>query len=83
MVGLLEFTNIADAVEAAAAASKLKENAFSAQICQAFQKGANGYQGSSVAIAHFRNGIDLDVLAADEDGVPDMDRRTKAFRPHD
>ena len=81
MVGMLEFAEIADAVDAAAAASRLKENAFSAQICQALQKGVYGYQGSSVAIAYFKHGRDLDELAADEDGVPDFDRRSKAFRP--
>lgn len=81
MVGMLEFAEIADAVDAAAAASRLKENAFSAQMCQALQKGVYGYQGSSVAIAYFKHGRDLDELAADEDGVPDFDRRSKAFRP--
>lgn len=81
MVGQLTFTNIQDAVDAAAAASKLKENAFVAQICQPLKNGVYGYAGTSIAFATFRNGIDLDTLAADEDGVPDEDMRAAAFRP--
>jgi hypothetical protein len=81
MVGMLEFKTIDVAVEAAVAASKLKENAFSAQISQPLQKGFASYQGSSVAIAYFRNGLDLNELAADEDGMPDMYVRAQAFRP--
>lgn len=80
MVGQMEFSSIQEAVCAAAAASKSQENNFSAQICQPFQSGANGYPGSSVVVAHFRDGVDIDALAADEDGVPDMERRSQAFR---
>ena len=79
-VGNLQFDNIGDAIEAAAAASTLEASAFTAAICQPLQKGANGYQGSSIAIAHFRHGVDLDELAADENGVPDIERRANAFR---
>lgn len=81
MVGMTEFTTIDEAVDAAVANSKLKENAFSAQICQSFQKGFASYPGSSIAIAHFKDGIDVNELAADEDGVPDMVLRAQAFRP--
>lgn len=79
MVGMLNFQDLQDAVDAAAAASLLKENAFSAQICQELKPGSCGYAGYSVAIAHFQNGVDLATLATDEDGVPDLPRRSSAF----
>lgn len=80
-VGNLEFTDINDAIEAASAASTRAENRLSAQIYQTLQKGVYGYAGYAVAIATFENGRDLDEMAADEDGVPDDDRRAQAFRP--
>ena len=80
-VGMLSFDNIDAAVIEAAAASKLEENAFSAQIVQTLDNGFAGYQGTAAVVAHFRNGVDLAELAADEDGAPDMARRSKALRP--
>lgn len=79
-VGGLEFTAIDDAVDAAVAASKLKANGLFAQITQSFQKGFASYPGSCIAFAHFRNGVDMDEFAADEDGVPDLEMRSQAFR---
>ena len=74
-----EYAAIQDAVDAAAAASLLAENNFTADITQLLQAGVYGYAGSAIAFAHFRSGADLDALAADEDGVPDLDRRAGAF----
>ena len=74
-----EYAAIQDAVDAAAAASLLAENNFTADITQLLQLGVYGYAGSAIPFAHFRNGADLDALAADEDGVPDLGRRARAF----
>ena len=74
-----EYAAIQEAVDAAAAASQLAENNFSSDITQQLQPGVYSYAGSAVAFAQFRNGVDLDALAADEDGVPDLGRRARAF----
>lgn len=76
-----EFDHIDKAVLAASAASKLKENNYCVQICQTIKKGIYGYAGTSVAFATFRNGVDLDSLAADEDGEPDLELRSRALCP--
>jgi len=75
-VGEEEFTELQDAVNAAAKASYFNERS---QITTKFKDGQCGYAGQNSVVATFHNGVDVRSIADDEDGVPDFDVRATAL----
>lgn len=73
---MLRFEILQDAVDAASSDSMW---GCRSNITRLLQKGSCGYQDYSCVVAQFFDGSDLLLMAADEDGVPDVDLRAKAL----
>lgn len=74
-VGNLNFIELQDAVDYAQPASI----GTVLQITTLLKKGQCSYAGTSSVVATFKNGSDINTLAADEDGVPDLKLRATAL----
>ncbi|MBC7599211.1 MAG: hypothetical protein H7238_09350, partial [Polaromonas sp.] len=70
-----------DREEAMQTAADYSRDGRRSKVSQLLQRKGQGYGFTTGVVAQFKDGVDVMSLAADEDGVPDMEARATAWSP--